>query len=756
MALTRLRGSDARFLFKISGVNPELLVSRFDLAEGVSAPYGLSVELACEDEVKMDDALGKEGFLTLTGDGGDRIVHGVVDRFEHTGSRGRFGLYNARVVPYLRWLSLERDCRIFQNKSVPDIVKQILQDSGLPTDRFDFRLQGSYSAVEYCVQYRETDLDFVSRLLEEEGIFYFFEHSDTKHLLVFADGTVAYKEIPGESGVTYNFSQGMAPKEECVYRFAFSRQVRSGKMTRRDYNFEKPGLDLKKEEQAKVHEKLEVYDYPGRYVEPDRGKQLSKVRLEESMTYYEAADGESTCVRLVPGFKFSLTDHEHGEYNREYFLTKLVTHGEQPQALQEASGSGGGGFSYSSRFTAIPASVPFRPARVTPKPAVEGIQTAKVVGPSGEEIYTDKYGRVKVQFHWDREGAQDEKSSCWIRVSSTFAGGQYGSIFTPRIGQEVVVDFLEGDPDRPLVTGSVYNADQMPPYELPGEKTKSTTKTNSSIGGKGFNEIRYEDKKGEEQIFVHGEKDADIRIRNDRREWVGQDRHLVVVRDKIEKVERDAHALVGREERLEVTADRHRKVGGLEAIEVVKSRSLTVGGDVIEVFKGSHSEQVTGDYYAQAKNVVIEGSIGLTLKVGGNFITVDATGVTIKGTMVNINPPAGAGLNGPSLNAVSASAPIAAAIAAGAVAGKDKTYSAAETHNEASEEAQQEKGWIEIRLVDENNDPVPGERYMIELPNGKFAEGSLDQNGFARVNGVKPGTCKVTFPKLDKDAWEKI
>jgi len=755
MALTRLRGNDARFLFEISGVKPELLVARFDLAEGVSVPYELSVELACDDEVKMDDALGKEGFLTLTGDGGDRIVHGVVDRFEHMGNRGRFGLYSARVVPYLRWLSLERDCRIFQNKSVPDIVKQVLQDSGLPTDRFDFRLKDTYPAAEYCVQYRETDLDFVSRLLEEEGIFYFFEHSDTKHLLVFADGTVAYKEIAGESGVTYNFSQGMAPAEECIYRFAFSRQVRSGKMTRRDYNFEKPGLDLKKEEQAKVHEKLEVYDYPGRYVEPDRGKHLSKVRLEESMTYYEAAEGDSTCVRLVPGFKFSLSDHDHGEYNRDYFLTKLVTRGEQPQSLQEASGSGSGGFSYSSRFTAIPASVPFRPARVTPKPVVEGIQTATVTGPGGEEIYTDKYGRVKVHFHWDRVGAQDEKSSCWIRVSSTFAGGQYGSIFTPRIGQEVVVDFLEGDPDRPLITGSVYNADQMPPYELPGEKTKSTTKTNSSLGGKGFNEIRFEDKKGEEQLFVHGEKDADIRIRNDRREWVGQDRHLVVVRDKVEKVERDSHGLVEREERLEVTADRHRKVGGLESIEVVKSRSLTVGGDVIEVFKGSHSEQVTGDYYARAKNVVIEGTTGLTIKVGGNFITVDTTGVTIKGGMVNINPPAGAGLTGIPLDAVKISVPLVALVAGSAVAGKDKTYSAAETHNEASEEAQQEKSWIEIKLVDENNDPVPGERYKIELPNGKFAEGTLDQNGFARVNGVKPGTCKVTFPNLDKDAWEK-
>ncbi len=756
MALTRLRGDEARFLFQISGVKPESLVMRFDLVEGVSVPYELSVELACDDEVKMDDALGKECFLTLTGDGGDRIVHGVVDRFEHLGNRGRFGLYRARVVPYLRWLSLERDCRIFQNKSVPDIVKEILQDSKLPADRFDFRLQASYSPVEYCVQYRETDLDFVSRLLEEEGIFYFFEHSDKKHLLVFADGTVAYKEIAGESGVTYNFSQGMAPPEECVYRFAFSRQVRSGKMTRRDYNFEKPGLDLKKEEQAKVHEKLEVYDYPGRYVEPGRGKQLSKVRLEESMTYYESAEGESTCVRLVPGLKFSLTDHDHGDYNMEYFLAKLVTRGEQPQSLQEAAGGPGStGFSYSNRFTAIPASVPFRPARVTPRPVVEGIQTATVTGPDGEEIYTDKYGRVKVQFHWDREGGRDEKSSCWIRVSSTFAGGQYGSIFTPRIGQEVVVDFLEGDPDRPLVTGSVYNADRMPPYELPGEKTKSTTKTNSSLGGKGFNEIRYEDKKGEEQIFVHGEKDADIRIKNDRREWVGNDRHLVVARDQVEKVERDRHAEVIRDEVAKVGRDRHVEVVGKEVMAIGGSHSLKVTGIVVEEFGASCCELVQDKNYIKAMNVVIEGMAGLTLAVGKNFITINAAGVSISGTLINLNS-GGSAIEGASKEFGKVTAPLAAAIAADSLAGKDMTRDEKPTHKEtAGDEDEEEKSWVEIELVDEDGKPVPGERYRVETPDGKIAEGTLDEKGIARINRVKPGNCKVTFPKLDKDAWEK-
>jgi type VI secretion system secreted protein VgrG len=543
----------------------------------------------------------------------------VVDRFEHTGNRGRFGLYRARVVPYLRWLSLERDCRIFQNKSVPDIVKLVFQDSKLPSDRFDFRLKESYAPVEYCVQYRETDLAFVSRLLEEEGIFYFFEHSDKKHLLVFADGTVAYKEIAGESGVTYNFSQGMAPTEECVYRFAFSRQVRSGKMTREDYNFEKPTLELKKEEQAKVHEKLEVYDYPGRYVEPDRGKQLSKVRLEESMTYYETAEGESTCVRLVPGFKFSLSDHEHGEYNRDYFLTKLVTRGEQPQSLQEASGgSGSADFSYSSRFTAIPASVPFRPARVTPRPVVEGIQTATVTGPGGEEIYTDKYGRVKVHFHWDRLGGNDEKSSCWIRVSSTFAGSQYGAIFTPRIGHEVVVDFLEGDPDRPLITGSVYNADRMPPYELPGEKTRSTTKTDSSLGGKGFNELRFEDKKGSEEVYLQGEKDWTILIKNDKDQVVGHDETLEIGNNRTKTVGVDQRETIGANKTIAVVANHQETIGANMGLSVGGMKTETVAINSAETIGGA-KELTIGAAFAVTVGAAMNTAVGGAMleEVGG-------------------------------------------------------------------------------------------------------------------------------------------
>jgi type VI secretion system secreted protein VgrG len=694
MVMTHNRGKDAMFLFEISGVKSEFLVARFDLAEGVSVPYELSVELVCDDEVKMDDALGKEGFLTLAGDGGgDRFVHGVVDRFEHAGNIGGCGLYRARVVPYLRWLSLERDCKIFQNMSVPDIVKKVLQDSELPADRYDFRLKESYPPVDFCVQYRETDFDFVSRLLEEEGIFYFFEHSDTKHLLVFGDGTVAYKEIAGESGIQYNFSQGLAPKGDCVYRFAFSRQARSGKMTRKDYHFEKPGLDLTSKEQAKVYQKREVYDYPGRYVELDRGKHLTQVRLQESMTFHEVAEGDCSCVRLVPGFKFSLTDHERGEYNRDYFLTGLVTHGEQPQSVLVGAESGADPFRYSSRFTAIPASVPFRPARTTPRPVVEGIQTATVVGPKGEEIYTDKYGRVKVQFHWDRDGKGDEKSSCWVRVSSTFAGGQYGAIFTPRIGHEVVVDFLEGDPDRPLITGSVYNADKMPPYPLPGEKTRSTTKTDSSLGGKGFNELRFEDKKGSEEVYLQGEKDWTILIKNDKNQTVGHDETLDVGNNRTKTVGVNQKETIGANKTIEVGMNHQEtigmnmglsvgsmktesvainssemvggakeltiglgyavtvggamntavggamaeEVGGLKSVNVGKTMGENVAGNRSATVGKNFSETVKGEYTLKAKRVVIEAGDEIVLKTGSAQITMKKGGdILISGKNVEV------------------------------------------------------------------------------------------------------------------------
>jgi type VI secretion system secreted protein VgrG len=749
--------SEAQFLLEIDGI--EMGVVDFTAREEISSLYEADLTLASKDEINFDDVIGKDALLTILGDESDRYAHGIISEFMQSGARGEFLLYQTRMVPALWLLSLEQDCRIFQNKKVEDIVKQILEDGGITSDRFAFRLQNEYQPREYCVQYRETDLNFISRLLEEEGIFYFFEHAQDKHLLVFGDSTVNYQPIAGEQNeenqteVLFHPPDAMVPEEESVQAFAFTRQIKSGKVTLRDFDFVKPSLDLTAQKQADSYPKLEVYDYPGEYLEQERGKKLADIRLQEAVVFTDKAEGQGVCPSFIPGFTFKLTGHQISTFDDEYLLIEVIHTGSQPQTL-EATASGE--FSYNNQFLAIPSAVTLRPERNTPKPVVEGVQTAIVAGPDGEEIYTDEYGRVKVQFHWDREGERNENSSCWIRVASTFAGGNYGCIFTPRIGQEVIVDFVEGDPDRPIITGSVYNANTMPPYKLPDEKTKSTIKTNSSTGGDGFNEIRFEDLKGEEEIFIHGEKNLDMRIKNDRREWIGNDRHSVVIRDKLEEVGRDSHIVIKRDELHEIKRDHNLKIKGKQAIDVTGSRSITVQGDVIEVFKGKHSEQVTQDYYIKGMNVIVEGMTGLTMKVGGNFINIDSSGVYIKGNMLMLNS-GGSALSGQAGNAVAPAAPLAAAIAGEAAPGRDATYDAP-THTEPDEEEaeDEEKSWIEIELVDEDDQPIAGERYQITLPDGTtVATGTTDSNGLARVSGIDPGSCKITFPNLDKDAWEK-
>jgi type VI secretion system secreted protein VgrG len=625
------KADEAHFLFKIA--DRKLSVVEFSIREEVSVPFGLDLTLASEDDIQFDDVIAQEALLTILGFEEDRYVHGIVREFMQTGSRGRFHLYQAFVVPSLWLLCLEQDCRIFQNKTVQEIVTQILNEADIPSDRFAFRLQNQYQPREYCVQYRETDLNFISRLLEEEGIFYFFEHTEEKHLLVFGDSTVNYQPIAGtknennQTEVDFHAPDALVPDKESVYEFVVSRQIQSGKITLQDFNFEKPSLDLTAQEEADSFKKLEMYDHPGEYLEQDRGKTQAGIRLQETVMFKDRAEGKSNCPRFVPGFTFKLTGHERENFDQEYLLVDVFHSGSQPQVLEEYTG--GGGTSYSNRMLGIPSTVTLRPERKTPKPVVEGVQTAMVVGPEGEEIYTDTYGRVKVQFHWDREGQKNESSSCWIRVASSFAGGNYGCIFTPRIGQEVIVDFIEGDPDRPMVTGRVYNAATMPPYPLPDEKTKSTIKTNSSIGGEGFNEIRFEDKKGEEQVFIHAEKNQDIRVKNDCFEWIGNDRHLIVKKDQKEHVENSRYEKVDADHVEEIGKDRHLKVKGKEAKGVEGSISLTVKGDVIDVFKANHSEQTTNDYYLKADNIVIEGATNVTVKVGRSYVAIESGGIKI-------------------------------------------------------------------------------------------------------------------------------
>jgi len=500
---------EERFLFKAG--KRKLRVVDFSVREEVSTPYEVDLTLATRDdevEVSFDDVIGEIGLLTIYGLKTDsvRYVQGIVNKFWLTGSTGRFFLYKATLVPALWLLSLEQDCRIFQEKNVQEIFEDILIESGITSDRFDFRLQGSYEKMDYCVQYRETDLHFISRLAEGEGIFYFFEHDKDSHLLVFADSAGIYKPIEGEKNkdnqveIEFQPGAGMVGTKETIQTAAQSRQISLGKVSLKDYNFLKPSAKLLRHKDAKTHKEIEQYDYPGDYIADGRGDTLANIRLEEGRTFMDTTEGQSNSPRFIPGFTFKLTEHDLTSFEKEYILTSVSHFGSQPQVLEEQAGTEGS--SYSNQFIAIPSDVVCRPLRRTPKPIVQGIQTAIVVGPAGEEIYTDDHARVKVQFHWDRVGKKDEKSSCWIRVSQIWAGAGWGAMHIPRIDQEVVVDFLEGDPDKPLITGRVYHGTNTPPYTLPDEKTKSTLRSDTSLGGGSFNELMMEDKAGETQVVL--------------------------------------------------------------------------------------------------------------------------------------------------------------------------------------------------------------------------------------------------------------
>ena len=769
---------DRPFRVKTSLGDDALLLDSFVGVERVSDPFRFVLRLLSPDpNVDMQSLLTKPAVLTfqLAGDA-ERHIHGNICRMKllEVGADA-MAAYEAEVVPWFWFLTLFSDCRSFQNMAVPDIVEKVFKDRGF-TD-FRANLQGTYNPREFCVQYRETDFNFVSRLLEEEGIFYYFEHTEDKHTMVLADDVSAFAACPNQpndASVQFAPTTGGRLDNDVVFTLEAEYRVQTGTASHTDYDFTKPNASLFAT--LAGTQKGEAYDYPGKYATKDDGDHYARIRLEELEVGISTVRGASNCMGFESGYKFTLTNHYRDAANMDYTLL-MVEH-----RARNTSYSAGqvDPFEYKNRFEAIPNSVPFRPARRARKPVIDGTQTAVVVGKSGEEIWTDQYGRVVVQFFWDRQGTSNENSSCWIRVAQGWAGKQWGYICIPRIGQEVIVSFLEGDPDRPIITGSVYNAVQMPPYTLPDNQTQSTWKSMSSKGGGGFNELRFEDKKGSEQIFIHGEKDMDMRIKNDRREWIGEDRHLVVVRDKLEKTGRDSHLDLTRDHIEKIGRDHHLTISGKEAISITGSHSLAVTGDVIEQFSGNHSSQVTQNLYLKAMQVVIEGMTGLTINVGGSFVTINSGGVFISGPMVMINS-GGSALSGSPGSLVSPLSPTDATNASdadpGAVTsvtpgtaatpanmslqdippatpGKKSAASNAPTHDPNSPENKTKPHYIEIKLADDNGKPVAGEPYKVTLSDGStVADGTLDDKGFARVDGIDPGTCQVTFPNRDKQDW---
>jgi len=605
MAVVRLK-SEADYTFKAGTYGGDRLrVVRFAGTEAISQPFHFNVDLASLDEkVDFDAIVGKAASLTIHGPNVKRCVNGVVSVFEQTGKEGKWTLYRAEIVPALWILGHRYNCRIFQNQSIPDTIKQVLIGAGIPSDRVQLSLKKKYKPRDYCVQYRESDLTFISRLMEEYGLFYFFQHDEDKHVLLLGDDAVVHVSMPDPPTLIYRVA-GTAgvSDEEHIFAYRCARQIRTGSVRLRDFDFEKPRLDLKGEAQAKNDGKLEAYDYPGEYDTSDDGNGLAKVRLEEIQAGRQIGMGHSDCRRLMPGYRFKLDQHPRPDLNKECLIVQVSHAGSQPQVLgADGAANDNDEAMYQNQFDCIHADVPFRAPRRTPRPVIQGPQTAIVVGPQGEEIYTDKYGRVKVQFHWDREGKQDEKSSCWLRVGQIAAGTGWGALFLPRIGQEVVVQFLEGDPDQPIVMGSVYNGDNPTPYPLPGSKTKSTIKSDSSKGGGGSNELRFEDAKGSEEVYLHGQKDLTVAIENNKNQTVGRDETLTVSNNRTKTVQVDESEIIGANKTIQVGANHTESIGS--------SMTLTVGGNRTETIGMADAETI-----ALAKALTIGAAYQVT--VGG-------------------------------------------------------------------------------------------------------------------------------------------
>lgn len=614
-----------RFLFEIPSMQmpagQELRVIGFQYHAEVASIFSCSVEIASENNaIDLQGLIGKSARLTLFDERNPQYIHGEVVQAQQGEQGNRYTLYTLQLAPKLAFYQYRKDQRIFQDQSAPDIIKKVLQQGGLEDDQVEWNLTGSYSNRVYCTQYGETDLNFINRLMEEEGIYYFFEHQHDRHLMVISDSKNRFRNIDGESVVRYKERTGMVSSEESIYEFGASVSVHSGKVTLRDYSFEKSNLRLEHSDQQAEHTDLEQYHYQNNYTEPSQGKHLAKVRLQALSALAECAKGKSDSLRLDVGKRFTIKDHPNRGFNSEYTLLSVAVEGKQPQSLGEGASTEGSQFSVA--FRAIPSSVEYKTALETHQPKIEGTQTAIVTGPSGEEIYTDQHGRIKVQFHWDREGAYNESSSCWLRVCQTIAGNQWGSMVLPRVGQEVLVAFINGNPDRPLVKGALYNGSNQTPYSLPQDKTKTLFKSHSSPGGGGFNELQLEDKKGEERVYVRAEKDVDLFIQNEWKEWVGKEQHLTVGNSR--------HIEVGKELNTSVKSNHNVKTGD--------SYSEKSGQNTQIKINGSHTEQASQDISLKAgMTLVLQAGVELTLKAGGGLVKLDPSGVTIKGPMVKIN-----------------------------------------------------------------------------------------------------------------------
>ncbi|SFG69041.1 type VI secretion system Vgr family protein [Pseudomonas sp. NFACC45] len=571
-----------------------LVLQSMDGSEELGRLFHYELDLTSEDRaIKFDQLLGKPMGLTLElYNGGKRYFHGIVSSCRQLTGHGQFAGYRVSLRPWFWLLTRTSDCRIFQNKTVPDIIKQVFRDLGFSD--FEDSLSASYREWEYCVQYRESSFDFVSRLMEQEGIYYYFRHEKERHVLVLADAYGAHSTPADYDAVPFYPPDRQMRERDHFYDWQLAREVQPGSLALNDYDFLRPRASLEvRSSVVRNHSNADhpLYDYPGEYLQSNDGDHYARTRIEAIHSQFERVQLRGRARGLGSGHLFTLTGYDRADQNREYLV--VVARYQIRQEVYE-SGQSDSAEQFVSELDCMDAGQTFRPLPLTPMPIVRGPQTAVVVGPSGEEIWTDQYGRVKVHFHWDRHDQSNENSSCWIRVSQAWAGKNWGAVQIPRIGQEVIVSFLEGDPDRPIITGRVYNAEQTVPYKLPANATQSGVKSRSSKDGSqaNFNEIRMEDKKGAEQLFIHAEKNQDIEVENDETHWVGHDRSKTIDNDETVHVKHDRTETVDNNETIKIGVDRKETVGNNETISIGVNRTEDVGSDEKITIGANRTEKV--------------------------------------------------------------------------------------------------------------------------------------------------------------------
>jgi type VI secretion system secreted protein VgrG len=590
----------------------DLAVVSFEAREELSRPYEAVVTFAADARLDTTALEREKALVTVVEpDGVARYFDGVAEGMERLGPsrHPEKHLYRLRLRPRLWLLSARVRSRIFQDQSPVEIAVAVLKEGNVA---HRLSLGGNHAKREYCVQYRESDLDFVSRLLEESGIFYFFEHEKGAHTLVLGDARGAFPELPGGKRIAFHDEQGMAPSGEAFTAFGSRHRTRPGAVVVRDVNYLHPQLDLTARAGDGKAE-LETYDHHGRYGMPDEGRALARIRLEEARVKAALWSGRSTSRRLCPGYVFEVSRHPDGRMNGEYVAVSVVHRGDQPEALAGALATGKSG--YQSRVVCLRTEIPYRPERRTAHPKIAGWQTAVVVGPAGEEIHTDEHGRIKLQFRWDREGKEDDHASCWIRVAQALAGPGFGALWLPRVGQEVLVSFEEGDPDRPAVMGAAYNGMNPTPLDLPAEKTRSTLKSRSSPedGGVGFNELRFEDAAGSEEVYLHAQKDLKIDVLNDKAQEVGGNETLTVAKDR-------SRTVLGNQS-LVVKGNDDGQVLQNQTLTVTQNRTTAVGLNHGETVAGNQSVNVGGAHQLLVTLGAMESvGLGKVLSVGGAYL----------------------------------------------------------------------------------------------------------------------------------------